>query len=170
MSFTVKNMCDISGSGYAENYFDHISPTVCSLILPNPSEAFGPPNASGTSNSEYSGFVSLNHGGSVGFEMGRTVVNGPGNDIRVYEYVSDEPLEALVAQSELGPWISLGALFCGDSYCEFDLGRSGINYARFVKIVDMWSAAASCYATAGSDIDAVVGLNVASDAGQCAVY
>lgn len=169
-SFTVRNFCDIRRTRYAEYYYDMTFRQECSEIaFTDPVQALGAPNATGEDNSTYRGFFSLSFGGSVGFEMGRTIVNGPGLDILLYEYRSIEPLELLAGQSEIGPWLSLGVEWC-EATCGFDLASAGLNYARFIKVKDMGSIADACHETSGSDIDALAALNVASTSIQCDVY
>jgi len=168
--FTVKNLCEISGSSYAQNAISFTRGEECGLIaFNNPAQALGRPNGSGHDPSNYGGFISLSRGGSIVLEMGRTIINRPGDDLRVWEYVSTEELEAFAGQSEIGPWFSLGVEWCGD-FCDFDLGRAGLNYARFIKILDVSSLAGGCYETAGADIDAVYALGAASSSSQCNLF
>lgn len=169
-SFTVKNLCEISGSRYAQNAISLTRGQECSLISFNdPAQALGSPNASGNNTFNYKGFVSLSRGGSVVLEMGRTIINRPGNDLRVWEYVSTEELEVFAGQSEIGPWFSLGVEWC-EEFCDFDMGRAGLNYARFLRIKDVSSLDGGCYETAGADIDAVYALGAASGSGQCDLF
>lgn len=168
-SFQVVNACSIPGSRYAERSVFLNFRKGCDLILPDASAALGPPDAVGLNIYEYSGFVSLTPGGELGLEMGRAVVDGPGNDLRIYEYVSMEVLEVFVGPTEMGPWTSLGVSWCTE-FCDFDLGRAGVRYARYIKIKDMWSLAESCHQTVGVDIDAVTALHYASNDGQCAAW
>jgi len=170
-SFSVKNLCEISGSRYAQNAISVTIGKQCDLIAFNdPAQALGPPNGKGEGDpNHYTGFISLSRDGSIVLEMGKTVINGPGDDVRVWEYVSTEELEVFAGQSEIGPWFSLGAAWCGE-FCDFDLGRAGLNYARFIKILDISSSAGSCHETAGADIDAVYALGAASSSSQCDLF
>lgn len=163
-SFTVKNLCDISGSRYPEHAIDLIRKRECGAIAHNdPTEAMGPPD--GRTN-PYRGFLSLDFGGEVVYEMGATIVDQPGDDLRVYEYVSKEAVEVLVAPSEIGPWFSLGVDFCL-TYCDYDLGRIGVNYARFIKVRDAQSPVFACHETSGSDIDSVYWIDPVPTSGGC---
>ncbi len=98
-------------------------------------------------------------------EMGLAVYNAPGDDIRVYEYVSDEPIELLASNSSSGPWNSLGTMLCGD-YCDYDLGRAGMTYARYIKIQST-NPPTRCHKTSGPDIDSVEILHAVNDPSVC---
>ena len=168
-SFTVKNFCEIQGTGYAEYITEWTTARECDEILrTDPSAALGPPNAHGYMDQQDPGygFISIDIGGILGVEMGRAVLDGPGPDVRVYEYVSTEPVELFAAESEMGPWKSLGMEWCGE-YCEYDLGRAGMTYARYFRLKDMWPPSASCYESAGADIDSVEAIHLVSSASQC---
>ncbi len=164
-SFTAINPLDVSGIQYAKYIFETTRPNECDLVeYTDYTKALGPPDATGDSsvaNPSYGGIVSLHPGGTLGVEMGNVVGDGGGADLRVYEYVSSEPLEVFVGATELGPWVSLGIQWC-DAFCDFDLADAGLNYGLFIKIKDRWSKAASCHSTSGSDIDSLVVLNTSS--------
>lgn len=99
---------------------------------------------------------------------GEEVVDGPGDDLRVWEtgveYYGhfgrggkmDELYEVLVS-ADLKEWVSLGRKR-GTS--DFDLGRWGVPVARYVKIVGD-SEGNIVYSNPGPDIDAVEALNMA---------
>lgn len=114
----------------------------------------------------YTGFLSLGYGGEIVVEMGTEVRDGPGADLRIYQAVGDEPIEAFAALSPEGPWKSLGIKYCPES-CDFDLSGAGIASVRYVRIVDKdydYNCTrpgdnCQCYYTAGADIDAVEALN-----------
>ncbi|VAX19937.1 hypothetical protein MNBD_NITROSPINAE02-1365 [hydrothermal vent metagenome] len=168
-SFTVQNLCDIGGIPWAEYVNEFTTKRACDAIVrQDPNQALGSTDAGGyISNSKPgSGFVSLDWSGALTVEMGKTVRNGPGADIRVFEFVSSEWIEAFAGPSEIGPWHSMGVRFCGDS-CDFDLGRTGLNYARYIRIEDLMSPLSVCHATAGADIDAIKAINYTSNSGQC---
>ncbi len=167
--FSIVNFCSIGGEPYANDILELNYVRTCdSLAFTDPYEALGPNNASGsgTTADPYQGFVSLDYGGSLIVEMGETVIDGDGPDIRIYEYVSSEPLEVFVSPTEIGPWVSLGVKWCG-VYCDFDLALAEMEYARFIQVKDVYSLAGLCHSTSGPDIDAIIGLNVASDLIQC---
>lgn len=135
----------------------------------DPSEALGPPNAGEfpPQSLNYYGFVSLGIDGSILLRMGMPVADGPGADIRVYQSVSNEPLEVWVTPSMTDEFVSLGIKNCGKhgthfgQYCEFDIKNSGYQVIRYVFIKDKQRTQIPdiyCYETAGADIDAVQGL------------
>ncbi len=163
-SFRITDPCSIPGSRYASAVTDTYRARDCSALTFNdPTQALGAPNATET---PYANFYSLDFGGELLLEMGATVVDWPGDDLRVYEFVSSEFLEVLVAPTAVGPWVSLGVSHCPES-CDFDLGVAGVRYTRYVKVRDVYSLAGPCHATSGADIDAVVALQP-GNSGQCA--
>lgn len=165
--FQVRNYCELEGPGYAYYAIEWKRVRDCDgLWFTNPEEALGRPNASGLTNSAYRGFVSIDFGGELIVEMGRTVLNGGGNDVRVYEYVSTEYIEVFAGMSETGPWYSLGSKWCGE-WCDFDLGAGGLSYAKYIKVKDLWRITDSCHPTAGADIDAITILSSFSSADMC---
>ncbi len=168
-SFTVQNPCAVTGDKYAAYGIDWHSDQYCpELLLTDIAAALGSPNASGDVGS-YKNFISLGLGGEMTLEMDATVIDQSGADIRVYQYVSTEPTEVLVGPTEVGPWYSLGAAWCGDT-CEFDLAYAGVAYARYIRIRDLWSPARPCYETGGTDIDAVMWIKPVSDTGGCGAF
>ncbi|VAX17712.1 hypothetical protein MNBD_NITROSPINAE01-1196 [hydrothermal vent metagenome] len=165
--FQVKNYCELSGPPYAYYAIEWWRVRECNeLLFTNMDEALGRPNASGLTNSEYRGFLSIDFGGELVVEMGSTVLNGSGNDIRVYEYVSTEFIEVFAGMSETGPWYSLGSKWCGE-YCDFDLGAGGVSYAKYIKVKDLWHITGSCHASAGADIDAITEIHPFSSSDMC---
>jgi hypothetical protein len=135
----------------------------------NADELLGAPNASitGPGKTEYQGFVSLGVNGNVTVFMGSCIQDLPGADIRVYQSVSREAVEVQVSQSKDGPFVSLGFEDCNDpppffqGFCEFDLAGSGLNSARFVRVIDRETITfpgAECDNTGmspGADVDAI---------------
>ncbi|MDH5755709.1 MAG: hypothetical protein OEZ55_03460 [Nitrospinota bacterium] len=166
-SFTVVDFCSINGPAYASYAIDWTPKRCANYLTPrlrNTRLATGPPNA--VSKPEYDGFLSLDYGGEVILEMGATVVDHPGGDIHVYEFVSTEILEAFIGPTESGPWTSLGVGWC-HIYCEFDLALVGASYTRFVRVVDRGTEALYCHETSGSDIDSVTWAKPAPSPGAC---
>ncbi|MDH5510832.1 MAG: hypothetical protein OEZ32_10825 [Nitrospinota bacterium] len=166
-SFTVVDVCSINGPPYAAFAIDWTPKKCANHLTPslrNMNEALGPPN--GVSKPEYSGFLSLDYGGELIVEMGATIVDHPGGDFHVYEFVSTEILEAFIGPTEAGPWTSLGVGWCG-LYCEFDLALVGASYARYVRIVDRGTEALYCHETSGSDIDSVTWAKPAASPDAC---
>ena len=98
--------------------------------------------------------------------MGTEVRDGPGADLRIYQAVGDEPIEAFAALSPEGPWKSLGIKYC-PRVVRFRPVGAGIASVRYVRIVDKdydYNCTrpgdnCECYFTAGADIDAVEALN-----------
>lgn len=167
-NFTVKNMCVAKWNRYAHSAIRWEQAVECDqLSHHNTSDALGPPNAHGFIDQVHagSGFISIGEGGSLIVEMGLAVYDGPGDDIRVYEYISFEPIELLASNSSSGPWRSLGTELCGDS-CDYDLGRAGMTYARYIKIQST-NPPTRCHKTAGPDIDSVEILHAVNDPSVC---
>lgn len=132
----------------------------------NTDDALGPPNFTEdrtkpkSSPDHYAGFVSLGNGGSIILDMGEgtEVFDGTGNDLRIWQAVSDEAVSVYVS-NDLVEWYSLGTKKTPGGYADFDLATAGIRVARYVKIVDGENYH-TCYETAGPDIDSVQALNL----------
>lgn len=121
-------------------YFDHYS---------NPSEAIsalGPPDNIS---------ASLGNGGMIVLDMGNNTVlkNHSGDDVIVYEQGDNEGYDAYVSQQWNGPWQFLGT---GQGTTSFDLSSTGLESARFIKIIDDDITYSDGYP--GCDIDAIQGL------------
>lgn len=165
-SFTTQNLCLAYGDVYAEYAVEWIEYSPCDqLVMTDPEEALGPPVVGGfiTQDEPGYGFISMGHNSELIVEMGRVVVDGPGEDIGVYEYVSTEPLELFAGQSEIGPWYSMGVIWC-HVRCDFDLAVAGLNYAKYFKIRSM---PGRCYQTAGPDIYGLEVFNITDDPNEC---
>jgi hypothetical protein len=168
-TFTVQNPCNLSGHPYAAYAIDWTSPKQCSeLEFTDPNEALGPPDT-WVGMSPYRNFISLGDGGEMILEMDSTVIDRYGADITVYQFVSTEAMELLVGPTEVGPWYSLGAKWCGAT-CDFDLDYAGVAYARYIKIRDLASPEMRCHSTSGVDIDAVKWLQPIYDTGACGAF
>ncbi len=173
-SFTVANFCEIEADGWAKYVtgFWHIRNSCDDVITHNdPTEALGYTDAGGSAiasdNDPLHGFISMDGGAYLELEMGATVQDSPGYDIRIYQYISDEPVELLAANSEIGPWLSLGARWCVTLDCDFDLADAGLKYARFFRIRDLSTPAEKCHSTYGADIDAIEWLDPISGSLMC---
>ena len=139
-------------------------------------QALGAPDSSslGPGKTELGGMVSLGVEGTLTLFMGSCIQDLPGPDIRVYQVVSSEVVEAQVSQDEDGPFVSLGAKPCGEDIagypkkCDFDLAGSGLNNIRYVRLVDgeklsfVTAACDSDGLSPGADIDAVEVLHPGS--------
>ncbi|MBI5816620.1 MAG: hypothetical protein HZB29_13540 [Nitrospinae bacterium] len=168
-SFQVKDMCQLRASRYAEVVIDWTHDYNCQeLLRTDTSQALGSANAGGFADQDHPGYgyFSMDIGGEAIFEMGTAVYDMESYDIRIYQFVSTEPIEVFAAQSEAGPWYSMGWTYCGyylpgenpdNGHCDFDLGSTPLRYARYIKIKDLEDM--SCYQTAGAEIDAVVALH-----------
>ncbi|MDH4185088.1 MAG: hypothetical protein OEV92_12750 [Nitrospinota bacterium] len=163
-SFTVANLCSFTTGGrYAAYAIDWV-PKKCANVLKfiDMKTSLGPPDAT----IPYANFLSLDYGGEVIVEMGATVIDQPGFDMRVFEFVSTETLELFAGPTEAGPWFSLGVGFCGN-YCDFDLEWAGIKYAKFFRVKDVGTLAMYCHETSGSDIDSVEWITGRTDVNAC---
>ncbi len=84
----------------------------CSLdynIYNDPQTALGPPDAAGFGPEGYTGFISLGFGGRVTLDLGGCLRDRPGNDLRVFQAVSSEPVSVYVSASPDGPFTLLEA-------------------------------------------------------------
>jgi hypothetical protein len=170
-SFEVAVACG-AGDGYAQGVVDSFV-TACTrrtnrVAFLEPQEVLGAPNARGTSEQSYAGFMSLGQDGYVTVDMGVCVTDGTGADLRVFQYIQSEPVEVQVSGGPAGPWTPLGTKPCGDgglpersNHCDFDLAGSGLHTARFVRVLDRedFPCERAGTRTEGADIDAVQVLN-----------
>ncbi|HEX9638279.1 MAG TPA: hypothetical protein VGB99_12135 [Acidobacteriota bacterium] len=134
-----------------------------------PRHAYGPPDAVFLGQlDQFEGIVSLGLDGWVIWTMGVEILDGPGDDVRIWQTVAMERLEVRVASDPGGPFVSLGNQRCGrkasyfSSYCDFDLAPAGVDRARYVYVLDrslIDTPDAECDATAGADIDAVEAIH-----------
>jgi hypothetical protein len=137
----------------------------------DPSQVLGPPNAVSLGiKDQYTGIMSLGQGGYVVVDMGVSVMDGPGADVRVYQTTSNEPVTLYGATSAQGPFTLIGLqVSCGvrtgggvfSNHCDFDLQGTGLAGARYLKIQDgeIYPCMKGGTITEGADIDAVEALN-----------
>src|SRR5262245_31107091 len=169
--------CTGTPSAYARAVVESWLPA-CSLaqnIYNDPQAALGAPDAAGFGPVSYSGFISLGFGGHVTLDMGGCFSDRSGNDIRVYQAVSSEPVTVYVSTGPDGPWTLVEALKeCGaqfhgiQNYCEVDLANAGLTRARYVRVEDgeLFPCPGGTK-TEGADLDAVQALGVpTSSAGR----
>ena len=136
----------------------------------DPAEVLGPPDAvnlGGVDN--YQGFMSLGEGGYVTVDMGATIADGPGPDIRVFQTTSNEPVTVYASTAPGGPFALIGLrVSCGvrtpgvfSNHCDFDLHDGGVAAARYLKVEDgeIYPCLAGGTVTEGADIDAVQALS-----------
>jgi len=142
-------------------------------IYNDPQQAVGAPNAGGFGQFDYTGFVSLGFGGHVTVDLGGCITDRAGNDLRVYQAVSSEPLSVYVSTSPDGPFTLLQPYFqdCGTrvpgdavkKFCEFDLASAGVRQARYVRVEDAEIYPCPCGTESeGADLDAVQSLAIST--------
>lgn len=171
--------CTGTPSAYARAVSDWWVP-LCSLernIYNNPLTALGPPDAAGFGPENYSGFISLGFGGRVTLDMGGCITDRPGDDIRVFQAVSGEPVSLYVSTAPEGPFTLVEArVGCGTrldpikSYCDFDFATAGVTQARYLRVEDgeLFPCPGGTRSE-GADLDAVQALGVATSAAQPAL-
>jgi hypothetical protein len=171
--------CPRATSAYATSVVEWWIPSgsLGQNVYNDPQEAVGPPDAAGFGPLDYTGFVSLGYGGHVTLDLGGCVADQPGNDLRVYQAVSNEPVTVYVATDPQGPFRVLRPFFedCGNrvpgtgnvqKHCEFDLGSAGVREARYVRVEDAEIYPCPCgTASEGADLDAVQALAVSDRLG-----
>jgi hypothetical protein len=142
-------------------------------IYNDPQQAVGAPNAGGFGQFDYTGFVSLGFGGHVTVDLGGCIADRAGNDLRVYQAVSSEPLSVYVSTSPDGPFTLLQPYFqdCGTrvpgdavkKFCEFDLASAAVRQARYVRVEDAEIFPCPCGTVSeGADLDAVQSLAIST--------
>jgi hypothetical protein len=165
--------CVQTDDPYAKEVTDFWVPAVCLAqnIYNDPEEALGPPDAGGAGPDRFFGFVSLGNGGWVDVDMQACAVDGEGNDVRVFQAVSGEPVTLLASSAPTGPWVLVEHRKpCGDRVpgmrpqirqCRFDLRDAGIEEARHFRVQDgeLFPCPGGTVSE-GADIDAVEILNL----------
>jgi hypothetical protein len=133
----------------------------------DPAQALGPPNAAGDKVELFTGMVSLGFGGHVTVDMGGCVDDRPGNDIRVFQFWSVEPVSVYVAEAPEGPYTALGLPQQCGVYCDFDLSAAGVSRARFIRVEDgeIYPCPGDTH-DEGADLDAVQALQVPTTTGE----
>jgi hypothetical protein len=99
---------------------------------------------------------SIGKSGWVIIDLQFPVLDGPGDDITVYE--GDETEEGYIcftAEDPDGPWFNLGV---GEGTSGFDLGNANVPEARYFKILDDGDGNGAI-ADAGFDLDAIEGVD-----------
>jgi hypothetical protein len=145
--------------------------SVCTLALnlyTDPSAVLGAPDGWREGPDTFSGMVSLGSGGWVTVDMEACAVDGPGDDVKVYQTVSAEPVTLYAGSNPTGPWVLVEPRKpCGDRArghfsraCTFDLAQAGLEEARYFKIEDgeLYPCPGGS-TTDGADIDAIEILN-----------
>lgn len=146
-------------------------PAACLAVntYSDPEEALGLPDAGELPGGAYFGFVSLGNGGFVDVDMEACAVDAEGNDVRVLQSVSNEPVTLYASSSPTGPWVLVESRRpCGQrnsgTYsrrCDFDLAEAGLEEARYLRVQDgeLFPCPGGTN-TEGADIDAVQILSV----------
>ncbi len=137
--------CTGTPSTYARTVSEWWVPR-CSLdhnLFNDPQTAIGPPDAAGVGPEGYTGFISLGFGGRVTLDLGGCLNDRPGNDLRVFQAVSSEPVTVYVSPAPDGPYTMLeGRKRCGEringvqGYCDFDFASGKVSQARYVRVED----------------------------------
>jgi PKD repeat protein len=121
----------------------------CRIPGNNPSDEGYTPGALGAPDSIA---YSLGKNGFIVLDMGDTVFNGPGSDLRVYESDSSpEGFGCYAGTTPDGPWIFLGN---GTGTTSFELGYGSLEKARYIMIQDDGDGDQN-ESNAGFDLDAV---------------
>lgn len=127
-------------------------------------------------------FFSLGFGGEMCFTFDPVVVDLPGADLQIVETTwknngsnpngctQDYPEKAEIYVSDGGPWV-LAGVQCKDYGSAsglpngyFDLNASGLQFARFLKVVDITDKAAHIAGADGFDLDGIRVINEGGDA------
>lgn len=158
--------CVRTSDPYAKSVVEWSVPA-CSLAqnhYNNPLEVLGPPNGGGQGPDSFFGFMSLGEGGHVTVDLEACAVDAAGDDIRVYQTVSNEPVTLYASGSPGGPFVLLDyRKLCGvrtpdifSNHCDFDLAAAGLEEARYLRIEDgeLYPCPGDTV-TEGTDIDAV---------------
>jgi hypothetical protein len=170
---TVPVECPSVRGAYAKSVVEWFLPA-CSLAhnaYNDPQEVLGPPDAGRTfAGGPFFGFMSLGEKGHVTVDMGGCFVDGPGDDLRIYQSVSTEPVTVFVSGLPDGPFIKIGdrescgvrtggGIFSG--HCQFDLATGEVTEARFVRVEDgeHYPCEQGQTDSEGADIDAVEMIN-----------
>ena len=163
--------CTVGQSPWAKSVVEWWLPS-CSLEhnrYNNPQEVLGEPNAGQLApGGPYFGFMSLGDGGHVTVDMGACAIDGTGDDVRVYQSVSQEPVTLYASGTADGPFVLVESRkVCGTRIpgvfsrgCTFDLGKAGLEEARYFRVED--GELFPCPGgtdSEGADIDAVEILN-----------
>ena len=169
--------CQAVRGAFAKSVVEWFLPP-CSLATNrynDPEEVLGRPDAgrirfaNGTPG-PFFGFMSLGEKGHVTVDMAGCFVDGPGDDLRVYQTVSIEAVTVYVAGRPEGPFIKIGEReHCGvrtgggifSNHCQFDLATGEVSEARYVRVEDgeLYPCADAQTDNEGADLDAIEMLN-----------
>lgn len=163
-----------AAASYARSVVDWWLPE-CSLThngYNDPGQVLGAPDAVSLGvKDEYRGIMSLGQGGYVTVDLGDSIVDGPGADLRVYQMTGSEPVTLYASANPQGPFTLVGLrMDCGERtpglpnpnhHCDFDLRGTGLAEARYLKVEDgeIYPCLSGGTITEGADIDAIEILN-----------
>jgi hypothetical protein len=165
--------CGQTADPYAKNLEAFWVPAVCYAqnIYNDPEDALEAPDAGGTGPFDFYGFISLGNGGWVDVDMTACAVDGPGNDVRVFQSVGTEEVTLLASSNPEGPWVLVDyRKRCGrrspvhfSRFCNFDLATAGLEAARYFRVQDgeLYPCPGDTVSE-GADIDAIEILNAGS--------
>jgi len=139
----------------------------------DPTYALSTPQSSGAA---YDNIVVSNSFFSLGFaQQNKTaeiilafdnnfVVNGPGNDLKVFEVTGgnnypDETVDIYVGNSPVGPWTQVGDNIARDAEIDFSTMAPSLTQARYVRIVNAGDPNLFEDTADGYDLDSVQALN-----------
>jgi hypothetical protein len=165
---TTSVMCTSGLNPYGKSIVEWFVPA-CNLrqnIYNDPQDVLGPPDAGGVGPDRFFGILSLGQEGHVTVDMEACAQDLSGNDLRVYQFVAQEPVTLYAAGSPSGPFQLLGyRVPCGTRvpgsqqrrYCDFDLGAAEVQEARYFKIEDgeLYPFCPGDTVSEGADIDAI---------------
>lgn len=161
--------CIASSTPYGKAIVEALLPVCARMpnIYNDPQTALGRPDVGGFGPYNWTGFVSLGDGGHVTIDMESCAVDGPGDDVRVYQAIGSEPVTLYAAGTPQGPWVLVDyRKACGNRvpgagaamrYCDFDLALAEIQEARYFKVEDgeLYPCAEAATPSEGADIDAL---------------
>jgi hypothetical protein len=170
---TVGVACGAATGPYAKSVVEWSVPA-CNLannIYNDPQDTLGPPDGGGTGPNNFFGILSLGREGHVTVDMEACAADRPGPDVRVFQFVGQEPVTLFAGGSPTGPFQLLGyRVLCGTRVpgfpqrrtCDFDLGAAEVQEARYFKVEDgeLYPFCPGDTPSEGADIDAVQVLNL----------
>ncbi|MBY8998717.1 MAG: C39 family peptidase [Candidatus Thorarchaeota archaeon] len=129
----------------------------------DPTESLGFPDYSSSSES---GYISLGEGGELIIDMGEgeEVLNGPDDDLRIYNPGTDggEKAEISVSANPDGPWSPVGIAYGSPQTNDFDINPTGFSTIRYVKIKDV-STGDLVDSNPATDIDYLEALHMVTE-------
>ena len=133
-------------------------------VRSNPEQALGIPEMD---DNPPINFVSLGFGGTLILEFEPLIGDGPGDDFILFETSYGDPsahgwpeyVNVFVSQDN-DTWYSVGEVFL-DINASFDLGLTGLSWARYVKLVDNTDSLKFTGNADGYDVDGIGVINCA---------